>query len=140
MTIRFEGIKTFRLLAFVALGVLATSAFAQSAEYRRGYDAGYRDGLSARGGEGRGESRRESPRIGILSARYGSREGSCDASDTIRRMAGWNRHVEFTVNNDLCGDPDEGRRKRLNVEYRCGDGSRQRSEAGEGSIMSLSCQ
>jgi len=36
-----------RLLALALLGALAMPAFAQSAEYRRGYDEGYRAGVAA---------------------------------------------------------------------------------------------
>ena len=138
MDARFFCNNTLRVLTLITLGATATSAFSQSAEYRRGYEKGFRDGQESMERErGREYS---SARIQILTARYGTRDSSCDARDTIRSFAGSRRDVEIRVNNDLCGDPAEGRHKVLVVDYRCGDGARKRLETRESDTMFLSCR
>ena len=137
MNARFFCKNALRVLSFLALGAVTASAFSQSAEYRRGYEAGFRDGQASMEREG---GREHWGRINILSARYGTRDSSCDARDTIRSYAGSRRDVEIRVNNDLCGDPAQGRHKMLVVEYRCGDGPRKRIETRESDTMFLSCR
>ena len=124
------------LVAALSLGTLCSTASSQSMEFRQGYDQGYRDAMAAQEREGH----REPERISIMAARYGTREEACDASESIRRIAGWRRHVEFVVNNNLCGDPAFGRPKHLFVEYRCSGGAVIRTEAHENEMMSLYCQ
>lgn len=136
MHTRFFAKARLRLFTFLALATIATSAFSQSAEYRRGYDQGFRDGQAAHERSGR----QEPAHIVILAARYGTRDSACDARETIRSFVGWRRHVDVLVNNDLCGDPARGRPKHLFVEYRCGGEGAQRSEAREGETMSLYCR
>lgn len=139
MNAQFFCRKTLRVLTFVALGVASASAFAQSAEYRRGYEKGFRDGQESMERE-RGHGREMSARINIVSARYGTRDSTCDARDAIQTFAGSRRDLEIRVNNDLCGDPAEGRHKALVVDYRCGDGPRKRIESRESETMFLSCR
>ena len=117
------------------LAASAATALAQSQEYRQAYEQGYRDGMNARGNQ----EQREPGRIVVLSARYGVRNEACDATESIRRIAGWRRHVEFVADNNLCGDPARNRPKQLWVEFRCGDNQTQRAEAHEGEQISLFC-
>ncbi|MFZ6692913.1 hypothetical protein [Undibacterium sp. SXout20W] len=124
------------VIAVLAVSTASTSAFSQSAEYRLGYDQGYRDAMAAQQQEGH----RDAGRMTIMAARYGTHEEACDASEAIRRIAGWRRHVEFQANNNLCGDPAMGRQKHLFVEYRCSNGPVQRVEARENDVLSLYCQ
>jgi hypothetical protein len=137
MNTRFVCKQSLQLLILAALGAASASTFAQSPEYRRGYDQGYRDGLAAQEREG---VRRDPERVIILSAQWGTRERSCDARDALKQLVGWRRHLDVVANNDLCGDPDQGRHKRLVVEYRCGDGPSQRTEARETNTLSISCR
>jgi len=118
------------------LASLGSDAAAQSSEYRRGYEQGYRDALGAQ----QRDDYRESGRVMILSARYGIRERACDASESIRRIVGWRRGADFIVNNNLCGDPAPGRLKNLYIEYRCPDGQEQRMNARENELISLYCR
>ena len=129
-------------LAFIGLGVVSAAASAQSQEYRRGYDQGYRDGMAAaqgrggqqdHGGYGRG-------RLHIAEALYGVRNASCDARESVRQMAGRYSNPSITANNQLCGDPAPGARKRLTVTYRCGDSPLVRAQADEGDSLTLNCQ
>ena len=125
-----------RLAAIVALTVASASAFAQSAEYRRGYEDGFAAGQRAahddRGG-------RPGGRIYIEDAEYGARGATCDA-----RRAVWGEMERNNGNvragNQLCGDPARGEQKRLRVVYRCGDSEALRVVAREGEIMRLSCR
>lgn len=139
MNARIYCSKTLRVLTFLAVGVASASAFAQSAEYRRGYEKGFRDGQESMERE-RGRGREVSARIHIVSARYGTRNATCDARDALQSASGSRRDLEIRVDNDLCGDPAEGRHKALVVDYRCGDGPRKRVEAAESETMFLSCR
>ena len=137
MDTKFTPTKTLSVLAFVMLGLLSAPAFSQSAEYRRGYDQGYRDGAEAAtaqaqpGGMGR---------IIIVEAIYGTRGASCNALDAIQQSSGRRRHLEVRANNDLCGDPAPKQPKRLAITYRCGDGPEQRVVGREGSVVVMSCR
>jgi hypothetical protein len=137
MNARIYCWKTLRVLTFLAFGAASASAVAQSAEYRRGYEKGFQDGQASME---RGRGREFSARIHIVMARYGTRDSTCDARDAIESFAGSRRDVEIRVNNDLCGDPAEGRHKVLVVDYRCGDGPRKRIETRESETMFLSCR
>lgn len=126
-----------RLAAVLALTVASASAFAQSAEYRRGYDDGFAAGQRAarddRGG------RPGWPRIHIEDAAYGVHGAACDA-----RRAVWGEiernNGSVRAGNQLCGDPARGQQKRLRVVYRCGDSDAMRAVAREGEVMRLSCR
>jgi hypothetical protein len=126
-----------RIAAVAALAAASTSAFAQSAEYRRGYEDGYTAGMRAADQDrdrypGRG-------RIYIEQAEYGVRGASCDARrsvwDEMRRNDGAVR-----VGNQLCGDPARGAIKRLRIVYRCGDGEEMRIVGREGETLQLGCR
>jgi hypothetical protein len=127
------------VLAFATLGMLAGSAAAQSADYRRGYDQGYRDAIEA-SRERRGPSEPVRGFIRVLDAKYGFRGDVCDARHAIEEIVGMRRHVDIRVNNDLCGDPASGRIKRLTIVYRCGDGPEQRVAGAENTQLSMSCR
>jgi hypothetical protein len=132
--------NAWRVAAMIALATAAATASAQSNEYRRGYDQGYRDGFAAAQAEQGSGQRHGGERINIVSARYGNRDGVCDARQAVRQIAGRRRHVEFRVGNDLCGDPSPGREKRLSVIYTCGGGPELRADARENSVISLYCR
>ena len=122
-------------VGFVALGVLSATAFAQSNEYRRGYDQGYRDGAEAQ------SQQNGSPgRILIEDAIYGTREASCNVRDAIQQAVGRRRNITFIANNELCGDPAPGRSKRLDIRYRCGDGPELSARTREGGSVTLNCR
>jgi hypothetical protein len=124
-------------LALVSLAAVSGSACAQSAEYRQGYDQGYRDGMEAQSHMDHGGP----ARIIIEEAHYGKRDGGfCDARDAIQRAVGWRRHFDVQVGNELCGDPAQHQPKHLHIRYRCGDSQSAEAEAPEGSILALSCQ
>lgn len=125
-------------VAFVTLGALSASAFAQSTEYRRGYDQGYRDGMEAQSRQG--QPGRSGARIIVEEASYGTRDGLCDARDAVQQAVGWRRNVTITANNELCGDPAPKRPKRLVVSYRCGDGPVLNVRTREGSTVTLNCR
>ena len=125
------------LAAILALTVASASAFAQSTEYRRGYEDGFAAGQRAarddRGG------RPGSQRIYIEDAEYGARGATCDARRSVwAEMERNNGNVR--AGNQLCGDPARGEQKRLRVVYRCGDSEAVRVVAREGELMRLSCR
>lgn len=138
MDIKFTGKSVLCALSFITLSTMSVSAFAQSREYQRGYDQGYRDGSES-------QSRQDQQggpagRIIIEEANYGVREASCDARDTVQNAVGWRRNVSIVANNELCGDPAPGRPKQLNVVYRCGDGPALRARTREGGTVILNCR
>ena len=138
MDTRFSKKQALLALAFIIAGLGAGSAFSQSAEYRRGYDQGYRDGIEAANAQA--QAGRGAGRIIIRDASYGTRDASCDARDAIQQIAGWRRHLEVRASNDLCGDPAPRRPKRLVIAYTCGDGPEQRVFGREGNVLAISCR
>lgn len=125
-----------RIAAVLALSAASTAAFAQSTEYRRGYEEGYAAGLQdAR--DSRGPARRG--RLHIEEAEYGVHGAMCDARQAVREQAERNRG-NIAVDNRLCGDPAPGEKKRLRLIYRCGDSASARAFAREGETLRLSCR
>lgn len=129
---------TLCVIGFMTLSMVSTFANAQSAEYRRGYDQGYRDGLEAQGRQQHhGGSRLP---IEVEDAQYGVRGASCDARAQLQQAVGWRRHVSVAVNNNLCGDPVPGVQKRLRITYRCDNGEVFEVRGAEGSVVTLYCR
>ena len=120
MNIPFASKGILCAVGFIALGAASVSVFAQSAEYRRGYDQGYRDGIEAQSRED--EQGGPGPRIHIEEAQYGVRDASCDIRDLVQQAVGRRSSFPIVANNELCGDPAPNVRKRLRITYRCGDG------------------
>ncbi|MES2424109.1 MAG: hypothetical protein V4562_06760 [Pseudomonadota bacterium] len=127
------------LLGAVALTTLAPSALAQSAEYRRGYDAGYRDGQAAVAGGQQGRPGWAS-RVRVDEALYGVRGAQCDARASLQQRLSGPDGYGIIVDNSLCGDPLPGQPKVLTIRYRCGNGLPQRTVAPEGSTIALDCR
>jgi hypothetical protein len=125
-----------RIAAILALSAATTSAFAQSAEYRRGYDDGYAAGLREAGGGG-GDGR--GWRVYVEDAEYGTHYASCDARRAVRHQIERNRGA-VRADNQLCGDPAHGEPKRLRIVYRCGDSEAVRVVARENETVRLSCR
>jgi hypothetical protein len=131
----------FSAVAAIALAAPLTAVHAQSAEYRRGYDEGYRAGMdAARGGEGRGEGGGGRRRIIIEDAVYGDRDGACDARPAVQTMVDRQRDPLIRADNRLCGDPARGRAKSLEITYRCGDGRMLRTSIREDTQAVLICR
>ncbi len=130
-----------RIVAVLALTAASTSAFAQSADYRRGYDDGYAAGQrDSRGDRGdRGDRGRSDWGIRIEEANYGTRGAMCDARRSVRQAVERSGDA-VPVGNHLCGDPAVGAQKRLDVVYRCGNGEPIRASAREGETMRLACR
>ena len=138
MNIKSAGQGVKWVLALMALGPMSLPAFAQSAEYRRGYDEGYRDGYEAQHRNDRhGQS---GERIFIVEASYGTRNATCSARDTLQRALGGQHSMSIVVNNELCGDPAPNRPKRLEIVYRCGNAAAVRARAEEGATITLNCR
>ncbi|HXA46919.1 MAG TPA: hypothetical protein VNW52_04765 [Burkholderiaceae bacterium] len=142
MSIAISKKKIVGLVLASMLAAVSGAACAQSAEYRQGYDQGYRDAMEAQSHrEHEHEHDGQQGRIIIEEARYGVRDGgACDARDALQSAIGWRRHFDIPVGNELCGDPARGQPKHLHVRYRCGDSQSVHAEAPEGAIIALSCQ
>lgn len=125
-------------VGFTTLCMVSSIVSAQSAEYRRGYDQGYRDAIEAqRRQQHHSESRLP---IEIEDAQYGMRGASCDARAQLQQAVGWRRHVSIAVNNNLCGDPVPGVQKRLRITYRCDNGEVFEVRGAEGNVVTLYCR
>ncbi len=134
----FPGRTALYAIVLLACGLASATAGAQSEEYRRGYDQGYRDGAEAQNHADHGGP---AGRIIIEEAHYGVRGGGfCDARGAVQQLVGWRRHADVPAGNNLCGDPAYGMPKFLFVRYRCGDSQAARAEAPENAILQLSCQ
>jgi hypothetical protein len=123
------------IAAVLTLTAASTSAFAQSAEYRRGFEDGYvageRSAMNHRGEEG--------DRLHILRADYGVRGSTCDARRAVRDSLERNRGAVI-ANDRLCGDSARGRKKTLRVVYRCGDREPVEVSARQYDTLRLSCR
>lgn len=138
MNIKFAGKGALCALGFITLGAMSVSAFAQSAEYRRGYDQGYRDGIEAQ--DRQGQQGEPPGRIIIEEASYGTRDAACDIRETVQQAVGRRRNISIAATNDLCGDPAPNHLKRLEIRYRCGNGPVLRARTREGSSVTLNCR
>ena len=132
-----------RIAAVLALSAASSAAFAQSAEYRRGYDDGYaagqREARDDHGGPGGPGGPMAWGRVHIEEAEYGARGATCNARRGVRDQLERNRG-NIEVNNQLCGDPAPGEQKRLRLVYRCGDSGPARVVAREGERLRLNCR
>ncbi|MFL6710901.1 MAG: hypothetical protein ACJ8HI_22095 [Massilia sp.] len=132
------------LSAGAILAAVSVSAMAQSQEYRRGYEQGFRDGQAQAQGGPRGGGYHDGgprqPRIEIEKADYGIRDAYCDARPAVRQATARGSNFSVTASNNLCGDPAPRSRKRLTVVYRCGDSNVMRAQADEGDALTLNCQ
>jgi hypothetical protein len=130
-----------RIAAVLALSAASMSAFAQSVEYRRGYEDGFAAGQrAARDDGGRGQGWGQGwGRLHIEEAIYGARGEMCDARQAVRQEL--NRNGGSVIaGNHLCGDPIRNVQKRLSVVYRCGDDEPVRVVARENDTLRLSCR
>lgn len=146
-------------IAFLVLALFAGPAAAQRAErdayddgykagFKEGYAKGYREGLAE--GERRGANYAPPPPpppvvkpgpngpIRVQSARYGSDRKGCNATHWLARRVDGQRFATVEVENKICGDPDPGQRKQLEVTYLCGDFGKQAS-AYEHRSLYLDC-
>jgi hypothetical protein len=133
------AIKTqtiMRLAAVLALTGACASSFAQSNEYRRGYEDGFAAGQRAASEPGR---RPDWGRVHVEEAMYGARGAVCDARRAVHEAIERNGGLVH-VGNELCGDPARGEQKRLRIIYRCGDSEPVRTVAGENETLRLSCR
>jgi hypothetical protein len=125
-----------RCAAVLALSAASVSAFAQSAEFRRGYDEGYAAGQRAAHDD---RGRPGWPRIHVEEAMYGARGSECDARDAVRNAVDRNNGAVL-AGNQLCGDPARGAQKHLRIVYRCGDSQSARAVARESETLHLTCR
>jgi hypothetical protein len=126
-----------RIAAVLALTAATTSAFAQSGEYRRGYEDGFAAGQRAahdgRGGPGGWG------RVHVEEAEYGAHGAMCDAREAVRNAVERNGGA-VTAGNQLCGDPAYGAEKHLRIVYRCGDSEPVRVIGRENETLRLICR
>lgn len=128
-----------RIAAALALTAAAMSAFAQSGDARRGFDAGYEAGQRDARDDRGGPRAPRWDRVRILEAEYGARGRMCDARRAVQREVVRNRGA-IQVGNQLCGDPANGQPKRLRVVYRCIDTAPGKVVARENETLRLTCR
>ena len=134
--------RPLRALALIALCTASVSAFAQSQEYRRGYDDGFRAAQNGgqSGGYQSGDDRGRGQRISILEARYGRGGRVCDARRSVQNIVNQQGETTFEVNNDLCGDPAQNQTKTLYVTFQCGRSNPVRTSADETEGLRIACR
>ena len=146
MNTNFASRGVLYAIGLITLSALSVPAFADSTEYRRGYDQGYRDGVENH--DSQGQQRGSMGRIDIERARYGTRNASCNPEAKLQKAVSrsqqgndWRRRsISIAANNHLCGDPAPNHTKQLDVSYRCGNGSMLRAQAREGNNITLNCR
>ena len=135
-------------LGAVLLTVAATSAMAQSREWRNGYEAGFRDGFAA----GQNAGANATPPFGpppagnwqqtsllIDSADFGVRGATCDARWAVQNVVDRQGPNKIYVSTQLGGDPAPNRTKTLWVTYRCDNRRPTSVSAPEGRWLNLNC-
>lgn len=150
--------KRGRLVALgwgVVLWLSATGVVADNASYQEGYRQGYEDGFQAgRKAGNRPDSRPDAiqpfrepsvnsnstrnSRIRLYSATYGTYKKRCDATAYTAPRINGRSSASFAVSNQMCGDPDPGQRKSLQIHYACGDTEKE-STAYEHRDIYVSC-
>ena len=132
----------------VVLTMASTSAFAQSREWQRGYDAGFRDGFAAEQNAGSGGvppfqpppgNRPQPGRLVIDDAQFGVRGATCDARWDVQSAVGRHGPNRIYSSTQLCGDPAPNRAKTLWVTYRCENRRPVSVSAPEGRWLNLNC-
>lgn len=135
-------VRLAAMLALVAAaGAASTPAFAQSADYRRGYEDGFAAGQRAAHDDRGRDDRGRGPgwgRLRIEEAYYGARGAMCDARRAVRYEAERNDGA-VRAGNHLCGDPIPNVQKRLSIVYRCGGDQPVRVQAREDDTLRLVC-
>jgi hypothetical protein len=117
-------------IAMIAAPALAA---AQGPDYDQGYRRGYDDGFASGYRKGLNEAGRvpaapPPPPVPVIvlgpirvnSAFYGTASRTCDARHHVAQRANGRRSATIDVTNDMCGDPAQGERKQLEVNYQCG--------------------
>lgn len=134
-----------RRLAFVAIGAASLPVLAQSTEYRRGYDDGYRAGNAAaaqgamRPSYGN-QDQQGGRRVNVLKAVYGRGNAACDVRDVVQDIVDRQGPNRFEASNELCGDPAPNQTKVLDVTYQCGGNRPMRVVTEEGQVVRLNCR
>lgn len=79
--------------------------------------------------------------IEVLNAVYGTpgTGRTCDATAVIRAACDGKTSCDVLVSNRLCGDPDFGTPKTLNLDYQCGPAVAKSLTAPELTAAHLSC-
>lgn len=75
----------------------------------------------------------------VHEAIYGAGRKYCDASRYFRHGCGGRRSCSLLVGNQMCGDPFKGKKKRVDIQYQCGDHSYEASFR-ENQHAVLNCQ
>ncbi len=76
--------------------------------------------------------------IDVRGADYGTYSRSCDATESVQHLCNGQRNCRLEADNNLCGDPEKGARKSLQVTYFCGN-NRHNKEILERESGTLSC-
>lgn len=79
--------------------------------------------------------------IKTLSAAYGtpSEQRTCDAKAAVAQACDGKKSCDVPAGNLLCGDPDFGTRKTLDIQYQCGLAVAKSVTAAEQTEARLSC-
>lgn len=131
-----------------ALTMASTSVFAQSRDWQRGYDAGFRDGFAAGQNAGSGGVPPFQPppagnwqqgRLVVEEALFGIRGLTCDARWAVQSTVDRQGPNRIYASTQLCGDPAPNRAKTLWVTYRCDNRRPVSVSAPEGRWLNLNC-
>ncbi len=145
MAKRTISLRLVGILGVLALGAAASSASAQSRDWQRGYEAGFRDGVASVQGGGVPPPFQPPPagwqvgRLVIQDAQFGVRNATCDARNAVQSIVDRSGPNRVYASTQLCGDPAPNRAKTLWVTYSC-DNRRPVSVATpEGRWLNMNC-
>ena len=144
MAFKFASARVAGLVAVLALGAVSSTALAQSREWQRGYDQGFRDGVASVQGGGVPPFQPppagwQTGRLVIQEAVFGVRGGTCDARPAVQSIVDRNGPNRVYASTQLCGDPAPNRPKTLWITYSCDNRRPVSVSAPEGRWLNLNC-
>ena len=144
MARKIATLRLVGLIGVLALGAASSTVSAQSREWQRGYEQGFRDGVASVQGGGIPPFQPppagwQSGRLIVQEASFGVRGSTCDARPAVQSIVDRHGPNRVYASTQLCGDPAPNRAKTLWITYSC-DGRRPTNvSAPEGRWLDMRC-
>ena len=144
MARKITSLRLAGMNGVLALGAAASTVSAQSREWQRGYEQGFRDGVASVQGGAAPPMRPPPPgwqtgRLVIQDAQFGVRNNTCNARPAVQSIVDRHGPNRVYASTQLCGDPAPNRPKTLWVTFSCDNRRPVSVSAPEGRWLNLDC-